>query len=368
MVKKLLKNVDYLILIIVVLIFVIGVIALKSASQGAGGDSVKYTKQIAWFIVGLIGSIGIIFFDYRYLKKISIPAYLIILLFLILVLRTKSINGAHSWFKLGFMSLQPSEFLKIVLIILIATFIDYAENNKGINKIYNLFFCILIAAVPIFLVAKQPDFGTALVCLTILAMMLFSSGLDYKYIIIALALIIISAPIIYNFVLPAHAKTRIDVFLNPDLDPRGAGYNVIQSKLAVGSGMLFGMGVFNGNQTQMGYLPMKTTDFIFSVIGEEMGFVFSALVVFLYAFLLIKIILLSRKVTDTFGKLLCIGVFGMIFAHVIENIGMCIGLFPITGIPLPFISYGGSSMLTNFIGIGIVLSVSARRTKHSYMN
>ena len=132
--------------------------------------------------------------------------------------------------------------------------------------------------------------------------------------------------------------------------------------------MLLGMGIFNGNQTQMGYLPMKTTDFIFSVIGEEMGFVFSALVVFLYAFLLIKIILLSRKVTDTFGKLLCIGVFGMIFAHVIENIGMCIGLFPITGIPLPFISYGGSSMLTNFIGIGIVLSVSARRTKHSYMN
>ena len=128
------------------------------------------------------------------------------------------------------------------------------------------------------------------------------------------------------------------------------------------------MGIFNGNQTQMGYLPMKTTDFIFSVIGEEMGFVISALVVVLYAVLLIKIIMLSRKVKDGFGRLICIGVFAMIFAHVVENIGMCIGLFPITGIPLPLISYGGSSMLTNLIGLGLVLSVSARRTKHSYMN
>ena len=127
------------------------------------------------------------------------------------------------------------------------------------------------------------------------------------------------------------------------------------------------MGVFNGNQTQMGYLPMKTTDFIFSVIGEEMGFVASSFVVILYGLLLIKIIMLSRKVTDNFGRLICIGVFAMIFAHVIENIGMCIGLFPITGIPLPLISYGGSSMLTNLLGLGLLLSISARRTKHSYM-
>ena len=233
MIKKLLKNVDYLILIIAVIIFLTGIVALKSASQGAGGDSAKYSKQIMWFLVGLGGSICLIFFDYRNLKKVSIPMYVLILFLLVMVFRTKAINGAHSWFKLGFISIQPAEFLKLVLIITIATFIEYANSKKGINKIYNLAFCVLISAIPIFLVINQPDFGTAFVCITILAMMLFSAGLDFRYILLALILMVVITPIVYNYFLPAHAKSRIDVFLNPDIDPRGAGYNVIQSKLAV---------------------------------------------------------------------------------------------------------------------------------------
>ena len=368
MIKKVFKNLDYIILIIVFVFVAISVVALKSASQGAGEVEVKYTKQIMWFVIGLFFVFGLSFFDYKDLKKLIPPAYIFILLLLLLVLKTTPINGATSWFRIGSASLQPSEFFKIVLILSIASFIDFASEKEGINKIYNLLLSGLILAIPILLIIKQPDYGTAIVGIFIFAVMIFSAGLSYKYIVPALVLIIIAVPILYNFVLPTHAKNRIDVFLNPNLDPRGAGYNIIQSELAIGSGMLTGQGFFNGTQTQMGLLPMKTTDFIFPVISEEMGFVISSAIILLYGILLIRIINLSRNTKDTFGKLICIGIFAMIFAHVVENIGMCMGLLPITGIPLPFISYGGSSMLTNMIAIGLLMSVAVHKKKHAYLS
>ena len=158
------------------------------------------------------------------------------------------------------------------------------------------------------------------------------------------------------------------MFLNPGLEPLGSGYNAIQSKIAVGSGMLFGTGLLKGTQTQYGYLPVKTSDFIFSVISEEMGFIISALIVIIYTVLLVRIINVSRTAKDTYGSLVTIGIFGMIFFHFIENIGMTMGLLPITGIPLPFVSYGGSNLLTNFVAIGIVLSVSARRQRTFFVD
>lgn len=367
MVKKVLKNIDYVILILVIILFVIGIVALSSASQGAGEVEAKFSKQIVWFAVGLFISFCVAFFDYKNLKKITIPIYIISLIALALVLKTAPINGARSWFQIGPMSLQPSEFFKIILIISVATFIDYVSENNGINKIYNLLICFAIIAVPIFLIVKQPDYGTAIVGIVIFAMMLFSAGLNWKYIATAFVILIVAVPLLYFFVLPEHAKTRIDVFLNPNLDPRGAGYNIIQSELAIGSGMLLGKGVQNGTQTQMGLLPMKTTDFIFPVIGEEMGFIVSSLIIVLYGILLIRIINLARNTLDRYGKLICVGVFAMIFSHVLENIGMCMGLLPITGIPLPFISYGGSSMLTNMIAIGLLMSISAHKKKHTYL-
>jgi len=366
MIKKLFKNVDFGILIIVLLIFCIGIISLKSASNGAGGDPNEYTKQISWFIVGLISSILIVFFDYKLLKKISIFFYIITILLLLIVLRMGAINGASSWIRFGPLSIQPSEFAKIAIIIIFAQFIEFLNEKKALNKIYNILICLLIVGVPIALIIKQPDYGTAIVIVTIFAAMLYAGGINWKYIMLALLAAAICFPLLYSFVLPAHAKQRIDVFLNPDLDPRGAGYNIIQSKLAIGSGMLVGMGLFNGNQTQMGLLPMKTTDFIFPVLSEELGFIVSSSIIILYAVLSIRIINVGRNTKDDFGKLICIGVFAMLFAHVVENIGMCMGLLPITGIPLPFMSYGGSSMLTNMIAIGIVLSISARRRKHLF--
>lgn len=262
------------------------------------------------------------------------------------------------------MSLQPSEFAKIVLIITLAKIIDMFKKKETLNKPQNILLILLVIALPTFLIIKQPDYGTAMVLLVTTAIMLFIGGIKMRYVIGAIIATAIIIPVAYNYVLPKHAKDRIQVFLNPELDPRGAGYNIIQSKLAVGSGQFWGMGLFNGNQTQLGLLPMKTTDFIYPVISEEMGFIFSSLVIILFIALLIRIINISKTSKDTFGSLICIGVFAMIFSHFVENIGMSMGLLPITGIPLPFISYGGSSMLTNMIAIGLVMSVASRR-KHN---
>lgn len=358
------KKIDFLIIIIVAVLIGIGLTALYSASQGAGGDINDYHKQITWVIVSGIAFIFFTFFDYKHLKKLGIIAYLGVFILLIAVLFSNRNNGATSWLRIGSASLQPAEFAKIALIIVVSALIDFFNKNNKLNKISSLIIIALIVAVPIGLIVKQPDYGTAIVILISIIAMLFIGGINTRYIIAAIIIACFSLPIIYNFVLPEHAKSRIITFLNPESDPRGAGYNVIQSKLAVGSGGLTGMGLLNGNQTQNGLLPMKTTDFIFSVISEEMGFAVSALIIVLYGLLLFRIIVISKTSRDTFGSLLCIGVFGVFFVHVLENIGMSMGLLPITGIPLPFISYGGSSMLTNMILLGICESVKIHPKKH----
>ena len=196
-----------------------------------------------------------------------------------------------------------------------------------------------------------------------LAFILFSAGIRKRYIITALLLIVILVPTLYFFILPEHAKTRIDVFLNPNLDPRGAGYNIIQSKLAIGSGQLLGMGLFKGNQTQLGFLYPKTTDFIFSLISEEMGFIIAAFIIVLYVVLITKAIYIAKTAKDDIGSYIAMGIAGIFFFHMLENIGMTMGLLPITGIPLPFVSYGGSSLVSNFIMIGLLLNISGRRQK-----
>lgn len=231
------------------------------------------------------------------------------------------------------------------------------------NRFLKLGLIILTVAVPVLLIIKQPDYGTALAFLFALIFMLFVAGVDKKYIITSILLVVIIIPVAYFFILPEHAKTRIDVYLNPDLDPRGAGYNIIQSKLAIGAGQIFGMGLLKGNQTQLGYLYPKTTDFIFAVIGEEMGFIVAGAVIILYVVLITKAIYVAKTAKNDIGSYIAAGIAGIFFFHMVENIGMTMGLLPITGIPLPFVSYGGSSMLTNCILIAILLNISGRRQK-----
>lgn len=365
--KKLLKNIEWGILICTILLIGIGMIALYSSTQSLGFDELK--KQVMWLLISIPIVIMIVSIDYELITNVSKIGYGIILILLVLVLFTTPVNGATSWFDIGPFSFQPAEFAKIFVILLLAKGIVKVQkqDKNDISKPLKLFLVLLIVAVPVLLIIKQPDYGTALAFLVATIFMLFVSGINKKYIIVAILSVIIIVPLLYFFVLPEHAKTRIDVFLNPNLDPRGAGYNVIQSKLAIGAGQVFGMGVTKGNQTQLGFLYPKTTDFIFSVIGEEMGFIIGAGVIVLYVILITKAIYVAKTAKDDLGSYIAMGIAGIFMFHMVENIGMTMGLLPITGVPLPFVSYGGSSLLTNFVLIGLLLNISARRKKAIFM-
>ena len=367
--KRFLRNIEWGILICSIILLIIGLIALFSATQGSGHSEFK--KQILWFAISVPIIIVVMLIDYNTIAKFSPFFYGIFILLLIGVLFTKPVNGARSWYEITeTFKFQPSELAKIFVVMFIATIlVRLQKNNKNdINKITRVLLILLIIAVPLGLIIMQPDYGTAMSFIVAVCLMLFAAGIDKKYIIVALLLISIGIPLAYNFVLPEHAKTRIQVFLNPDIDPRGAGYNIIQSKLAIGAGQLLGMGILKGNQTQLGYLYPKTTDFIFSVIGEELGFIFSAAVIVLYVVMITKAIYVAKTSKNDLGSYIAIGIAGIFLFHMVENIGMTMGLLPITGVPLPFVSYGGSSMITNFMCIAMLLNISGRRQKTIFMN
>lgn len=366
--KKILKNMDWGILICIVILLIVGLVGLFSATQGSNYEEFK--KQIMWLAISIPIMIILTFVDYNTISKISPILYIIIIIALIAVLFTESINGATSWFNVGAVSIQPAEFAKVIVIIALATYISrIQENGKDrISRPTRLLLALIIVAVPVLLIIKQPDYGTALTFIVATIFILFASGIKKRYIFIGILLVAILLPTLYFFVLPEHAKTRIDVFLNPDLDPRGAGYNVIQSKLAIGAGEFWGMGLFKGNQTQLGFLYPKTTDFIFAVIGEEMGFVVAATVIITYVVLITRAIFIAKTAKDNLGSYIAIGIAGILLFHMTENIGMTMGLLPITGVPLPFVSYGGSSLLTNLMMIGLLLNISGRRQKAIFVD
>lgn len=361
--KKLLKNTEWTILIVSVILAVIGLVALFSATQST--EYAEFRRQVQWILISIPFLILASIIDYNVIVRFSTLAYIVIIGLLIGVLFTEPISGASSWFKLGeSLSFQPSELGKIVIILFLAFLINKMQikGRKEINKIWKLAIVLIFAAIPVALIVKEPDNGTALAYISAILFMIFASGIDKKYIILAVVLIAVTAPVIYAN-LPEHALKRIEVFLNPGIDHRGAGYNILQSKLAIGAGEIFGMGLFKGNQTQLGFLHPKTTDFIFSAIGEEMGFIATGSITILYIILVTKAIYVAKTAKDNIGSYIAIGIAGIFFFHMTENIGMTIGLLPITGIPLPFVSYGGSSLVTNFICIGLLLNISSRRQK-----
>ena len=268
--KKILKNIDWGIFICCILLSIIGMVALFSATYDSEDTSLQ--RQIIWFVICIPIVFIIIFIDYEAIAKISPIFYGIVLILLVIVLFTDPVNGATSWFDLGFLSIQPAEFAKIAVILFLALVLcKIQEKGKDeINRPTKLLLALAVVAIPVLLIIKQPDYGTAAAFLVATVMILFTAGINKKYIIGTILLVIIAVPLLYFFVLPEHAKERIEVFLNPESDPRGSGYNLTQSKLAIGAGQLTGMGLLKGNQTQLGFLYPKTTDFIFSVIGEEM--------------------------------------------------------------------------------------------------
>lgn len=361
--KKLLKNTEWTILIVSLVLFAIGLVALFSATQST--EYSEFKTQIQWFLVSVPFLIMAYMIDYNVIARFSTVIYLVMIGLLIGVLFTDPINGATSWYRFGgTAAVQPSELAKVVVVLFISFLINKMQirGRREINRFWKLLIVLFFMAIPIGLIILQPDYGTAMAYIVAMTFILFVSGIDKKYIILAFVAVAILLPFVYKN-LPQHALDRIEVFLNPESDPRGDGYNIIQSKLAIGAGQLVGMGLLQGNQTQLGFLYPKTTDFIFSVLGEELGFIATATILVLYVVLITKTVYVAKTAKDNIGSYIAIGIAGIFFFHMTENIGMTIGLLPITGVPLPFVSYGGSSLITNFICIGLLLNISSRRQK-----
>lgn len=297
--KKQLKNTEWSILVCTIILIVIGLLALASASKASELEDLK--KQIIWISIGIPILIISMLIEYRTTAKISIIFYIISIILLIAVLLTSAINGATSWFQLGTISIQPAEIAKIAVVLFLASLMSKISREE-INKPLKLLIVLGIAALPIVLIVLQPDYGTAMAYVFAIVVMLYVAGIKKKYIIATFLLVIIAIPLLYFFVLPEHAKQRIEVYLQPDLDPRGAGYNIIQSKLAIGAGRLLGQGWMNGTQTHLGFLYPKTTDFIFAVIGEEMGFIACAGIIILYIIFITRAVNIAKTARDDLGS------------------------------------------------------------------
>ena len=306
--KRILKNTEWSILICVLILVVIGLIALYSATINS--DLYEFKKQCTWILISIPIMFAVIFIDYEIIARISPYLYGLCIILLIGVLFTSPINGATSWFDIGFFAFQPAEFAKVFIIVFLSYIMVKIQkfSKAEINKPLNLIKIFGIIFLPLILIAMQPDYGTAMAYIIALILMLYVAGINKKYIITAAIIVVIALPLLYFFVLPEHAKSRIDVYLNPNLDPRGAGYNIIQSKIAIGAGKLFGMGWLNGTQTHLGFLYPKTTDFIFSMIGEELGFIACGLIVVIYVVLLTKAISIAKTARDNLGSYIGIGV------------------------------------------------------------
>lgn len=365
--KRTIKNTEWGILVCVVLLTIIGLVALYSATFNS--DLYEFRKQCTWILISIPIMVLMIIVDYEILAKFSLYIYIVCILLLIAVLFTSAVNGATSWFNISSFTFQPAEISKVFVIIFISYIVVNIQKSskKEINKPLKLLMVIAATVLPVILIILQPDYGTAIGYILSLILILFVAGINKKYIIVSILILAIAIPLLYFFVLPEHAKSRIDVYLNPNIDPRGAGYNIIQSKIAIGAGQFLGMGFLKGTQTHLGFLYPKTTDFIFSMIGEEFGFITCSLIVVIYVVLITKCITIAKTAKDDLGSYIAIGIVGMFIFHIVENIGMTIGLLPITGVPLPFISYGGSSFITNFICIGLLLNIASKSNKNMFV-
>lgn len=372
---KRLKFLDKPFIITLVIILSCGMIILSSASSGISDDAFFYLKkQLTWLIAGIILAISLLRFDYTQLEKYSTYIYGVSIAILLAVLIFgQEVRGTTGWIGFGPMPLvQPAEFTKILLII---GFADFLNRRQGeLNTFSQMLPCFVYMGVPFLLIMMQPDLGTALVYIVVTISMMFVAGANPNVLIklIIGIMVFIALLLILHFKfdmwlpLDDYQFNRLTVFIDPYNDGqggRGAGWNTIQSLVAIGSGGLTGKGLFNGTQVQLNFLPEHHTDFIYAVIGEELGFLGAAFIILLYGILIIRAVVISFSAREFYGSLMVIGISAMWLFHIFENIGMSIGLMPITGIPLPFLSYGGSSMLTNLLGVGLILSVNIRGKK-----
>jgi rod shape determining protein RodA len=402
--EKIINKIDYSIIIAVFLLMFIGIICIYSATvnevPGQSGSK-NFIKQVYWAILGFSLMIFVFFIPLKVFEDLAYPLHILFVLILTVVLIAGSMSlGARRWLQIGSFRFQPSEFAKIFAILVLARFLS--NEKVDLTKLKYLFITIIIILIPVALILKQPDLGTSLAFLSFLFPILLWAGMQwftffvicapllsvlgafnfYSFLAVILVISLVlyfskkPAPIItFHFTLnilvglltqplwnslKPYQQKRILIFLDPSLDPKGAGYQVIQSQVAIGSGGLSGKGFLEGTQTQLRFLPEQHTDFIFSVVGEEFGFIGSVFVLLLLWFIIYKAIKIAYNSKDRFGSFVAIGIAFLLIFHVFINIGMTLGIMPVTGVPLPFVSYGGSAMLTNMFLIGLLLNIGKK--------
>ena len=337
-----------------------GVVMIYSATKGKLTLAGEAKHQVVFLVIGVMVMVAVVFFDYRRLEQISTVLYIGIVLALLAVLSPFGSHalGSQRWFSLGTLQLQPSEFATLVLIIAIATYCTRRPEGLDFRDLVRL---VLMASLPILLVIKQPDLGTAIVMSVILLVMLAVAGMPGRYLLLLVVGAVLLVIFALNVGLLKHYQIlRLTSFISPNGASQDVTYNVTQAKDAIAVGGIFGQGLFHGALTNLAYVPEQQTDFIFSAVGEQLGFVGAGVLLMLYGVLAWRVLRTAQQARDNFGRLLCSGVFALIVFSVFENTGMNMGIMPVAGIPLPFLSYGGSAMIGFFASIGLVTSVHMR--------
>ncbi|MCI0454729.1 MAG: rod shape-determining protein RodA [Candidatus Dadabacteria bacterium] len=358
--RRLLRNFDWLFFFIVIVVCAVGLINLFSASYQTGLSVFK--KQLLWFALGIAAALFISFFDFKTLERYTSHMYVAsILLLVIALIFGKEVSGSKSWISLGkHITIQPSELAKISIVLAIAKFYqgDFEVRPYGILDLVKP---LLLVSLPLILVMLQPDLGTTLMILLISGSLVIFMGVRIKSIALLVILIIGLSYPTWHYFLKGYQRERIETFLDPSRDPLGSGYNALQSQIGAGSGKFFGKGFKKGSQTQLRFIPEQHTDFIFSVLAEEWGFIGGFLTLLLYFLIILWIVDTASLAKDKFSMIVSLGIASIFFWHALINVGMVTGLLPVMGVPLPLLSYGGSSLLTAMLGVGIVLGIRMRR-------
>ncbi len=360
--RRLIENWDWILLLLLLLLAAISIFNLYSATyqiRDVGGSQVFF-KQIYWYLIGFVVFLVMTTFDYSILKQLAYPVYFISVALLILVLvMGKATSGSQRWLTLGPLSFQVSEAAKLAVVLVLAKFFSEGDRFQEYSW-KDLLPPLALIGIPAVLVLREPDLGTTLHLVAAALSMVLFVKVNWKSVAILAVPALAVAPFIW-FRLKPYQQTRILTFLRPDMDPLGAGYHINQSKIAIGSGQFWGKGFLQGTQTNLHFLPEQHTDFAFSVLAEEWGFVVSVLLLLIYMFLILWCLNIAKVAKNKFGSLLAVGIVAIIFWQVVINVGMVTGLLPVVGIPLVFFSYGGSSLVSTMGAMGLLMNISMRR-------
>lgn len=359
--RRIFQNFDWTLFVLVMCISAIGVVNVYSTDFSLGENTPQlYLKQIQWVIIGLILMAVVFLIDYRAIAQAAYVIYSVLLISLVYVAFFGHLaKGAQRWISFGFFLLQPSEFMKVALIVVLARYFDDHKSREPylLREVFAPFVLVLIPCV---LIIKQPDLGTALMLFIVAVSMVLFIGVHWKSIMIATISVLVMLPVAW-MLLKDYQKERLLIFLSPESDPLGSGYHIIQSMIAIGSGGFLGKGFLQGSQTQLKYLPEQQTDFVFSVFAEEWGFVGGVALMFMFVSILVLGFRIALHSRDLLGTILAFGITALIGWEVIINMGMVLGVLPVVGIPLPFLSYGGSAMASMLVAVGLLMNISARR-------